>query len=93
MAFEQLQYENRRLKQENALLRQQPEWFKRKVFGRTPGKFGQPGLSWPREAECEAPKEQEASPGSSAPAGAAAGATKAGRRTRKSRLPENLPVF
>ena len=93
MTFEQLQHQYEQLKQENAILRQQLDWFKRKVFGRTPGKFGHPGLSGPQEAEGEAPKKQEASPGSSAPAGAAAGEAKAERRTRKSRLPENLPVF
>ena len=92
MTFEQLQHQYEQLRQENAILRQQLEWFKRKVFGRSAEKFEHPELFGPPE-EHEPPKKQAASPESSAPAGAAAGAgAKAERRTRRSRLPENLPV-
>ena len=95
MTFEQLLDENQRLRQELSILRQQLDWFKRRVFGRTSEKSGHPEhpeLFGPREAEGEAPKKAQVSPGSSAPAGAAAGAAKLERRTRRSRLPENLPV-
>lgn len=94
MTFEQLQDENRRLKQELSILRQQLAWFQRRTFGRSSEKFDHPELFGPeKEQEAEPPKKEEASPASSAPEGAAAGAgAKAERRTRRSRLPANLPV-
>ena len=80
MTFEQLQHQYEQLKQENAILRQQLEWFKRKVFGHSAEKFDHPELFGPEEAESGAPKKEEASPGSSAPEGDAAGAAPVKRR-------------
>jgi len=92
VSLEELQSAYEHLKQENAILRQQLEWFKRKVFGRSAEKFEHPELFGPAE-EAQPPKKELVSPASSAPEGAAAGAgAKAERRTRRSRLPENLPV-
>jgi len=93
VTFEQLQDENQRLRQELSILRQQLDWFKRRVFGRSSEKFEHPELFGPRKEE-EEPKKEAASPASCAPEGAAAGtgAERKRKPSRKARLPEDLPV-
>lgn len=91
---EELEEQNRQLRDQILILTQQLDWLKRQLFGRKGEQLDHPDLFGGQESgkqdssgDAGAPEEEAQSTGSPSPK-----SDKRPRKIRKDRLPENLPV-